>query len=141
MTINRKPNVFVTAWRYFTGAHLDGRIYTNATWTKPGTHPKQKLTWWNSRPRFLRAAIRDVPIIGIPAWLWLYVNYHYWTVVITLAVTPYVIHNGWWLIYSRAKQGVRIPEHLQTPASSQNVIAELTFTDDDAGTKPARKAQ
>ena len=137
-TPQKKPGLFVATWRFFTGAHMDGRQYTNATWTKPGTHPKGRLTWWNSRPRLHRAGIRVAALAAPVGWLWLYVHYHYWTTVVTLSTAPYALHNGWSFVATRVRQGVRVPDHLKPPAESQNVLAELTFTEDDgANVKPA----
>lgn len=129
----QKPGLFVTLWRFFSGAHLDGRVYTNATWTKAGTHPKARLTWWNSRPRLHRAAIRITAIVGPVSWIYLYVRYHYWTTVLTLAMVPYTLHNGWAFVVARIRRGVRVPEQLRPSESSeaQNVLAELTFTEED----------
>lgn len=52
--MNRTPRASVLMWRFFTGAHLDGRRRTNATWLKPGTAPRYLCNWWNRKPRLFR---------------------------------------------------------------------------------------
>lgn len=60
--MQRLPAKKVIAWRFFTGAHLDGRRRTNATWFREGTSPKYLCNWWNRKPRFYRAMWRVVPL-------------------------------------------------------------------------------
>jgi len=142
MTETRKPSLPLALWRWFSGAHLDGRIYTNATWTKGGTHPRARLTWWNSRPRLFRAAVRTLSILLPVLWLNLFVWFHYWTVVVSVGIAPYVIHNAWWIVFKATQRSVRIPEHVNPEtAEASNIIAELTFTEEDASPTPKRKAR
>lgn len=56
------------AWRFGTGAALDGRYRTNATWTRWATetlHP-HPVVRWHHMPRLYRMGIR----LGIPVALW-----------------------------------------------------------------------
>lgn len=61
--MNRLPAKRVLIWRFVTGAHLDGRPRTNATWFKEGRTPKHYCNWWNRKPRFYRAMWRDIPTL------------------------------------------------------------------------------
>lgn len=55
------------AWRFFTGAHLDGVARSNATWFRRGTTPSDRLTWWTAKSRFSRMMWRwgfiAVPVV------------------------------------------------------------------------------
>jgi hypothetical protein len=84
----------VFAWRYFTGAHLNGRRYTNATWFRRGTSPKPALTWWTALPRLHRAAYRLLIIVIPASWVYAYTVGRWWTLLATFAVLPYVLHHG-----------------------------------------------
>lgn len=124
------------AWRFFTGAHMDGHRYSNATWFRHGTMPRHSITWWNSKPRAHRMVWRWI-IVGVPiGWVTLYSHYHYWTVLGTIALAPYLIHRTWHEIHTRARQSVNIPRHFETRADDVNVT-DLTFEVDPK----QRKAQ
>ena len=59
-----KTTAVVLLWRWHSGASLDGRYRTNATWTmpsrgdKPVMHPTGHAVRWHHMPRLHRAAIR-----------------------------------------------------------------------------------
>lgn len=78
--MNRLPSAQVLAWRFFTGAHLDGRRRTNATWTKEGTAPRYLCNWWNRKPRLYRVFWRMGAIAGLAAGTWLYLVGTFWSV-------------------------------------------------------------
>lgn len=120
----------VMLWRYFTGAHFDGRKYSNATWLKPGTLPKSQLTWWTKLPRLHRAIIRFL-ILAIPAaWTFGYSSsYRYWVVLCTGMIMPYGIHRGWQMVARRGITGIKVRGEYAGLGDEQNVIETLVFPD------------
>lgn len=72
-TMNRIPPANILVWRFFTGAHLDGRRRTNATWTKEGTAPRYLCNWWNRKPRLYRLFWRLGTIACVAASVYLFV--------------------------------------------------------------------
>jgi hypothetical protein len=60
------------AWRFATGAHMDGVVRTDAGWWTSGTRDLtggQRLTQWSYRPRGIRAAIRWAVVATVAAWV------------------------------------------------------------------------
>ena len=113
-------------WRYFTGAHMDGRHYTNASWWRHGSMPRSNITWWNSKPRAHRMAWRWL-IIAIPVgWVLLFEHYHFYTMWASIALAPYAIHRTWHEINVRARQSVNVPRHFESRPEDINV-SDLTF--------------
>ena len=112
MPNKQNPDILVAMWRYFTGAHLDGQRRTNATWRKPGTIPKQHVTWWTGKPRFHRMGIRWATILVPAGYLFAYSEYKLATLFVTLAFLPYAIHHGSFAIHQRSTMvhKVAVPE-------------------------------
>lgn len=55
--------VFTFAWRFNTGAHMDGKPKTDARWFAGGTRTlvaDETASWWCYRPRFVRMVMRWV---------------------------------------------------------------------------------
>lgn len=82
-----KPSAAVLLWRWHSGASLDGRYRTNATWTmpsrgdKPVMHPTGHAVRWHHMPRLHRAGIRTGATLlflaacyGLASAFWLTVN-------------------------------------------------------------------
>lgn len=95
---DNNPRLHVFLWRYFTGAHLDGRPRTNASWTRKGTVPSHHVNWWNSKPRLHRMVWRWLMVVIPVGWIIAYklsptygINL---TVFITLCCLPYILHHG-----------------------------------------------
>lgn len=66
------------AWRWFTGAHLDGRIRTDAGWLAPGSRALTvtgRAGRWAHRPRAHRAGVRLAVTLALAVALagWRYV--------------------------------------------------------------------
>jgi hypothetical protein len=65
------------AWRFISGAHLDGRNRTDATWTRPAAkvlHQTGHASWWAHQPRLHRAGYRLAALsvaAGLAAAWWL----------------------------------------------------------------------
>jgi hypothetical protein len=58
--------IMVILWRFFTGAHLDGKERTNATWFQHGTMPKHRARYfWNRIPRAHRAGYRMIMFLSL----------------------------------------------------------------------------
>jgi len=118
----------VAIWRFFTGAHFDGKRYSNATWLKPGTLPKAQLTWWTKLPRLHRALFRT-GMVGIPlGWLQIYNRFPYWVLLFTGMILPYAIHRGWQMIATRGIAGIKVRNEYGMTNTEQNVT-ELVFPD------------
>jgi hypothetical protein len=74
----RKDGAHVIAWRFLSGAHLDGKHRTDATWTRPAAkvllHPTGHASWWAHQPRLHRAGYRLAGLTataGLGAAWWL----------------------------------------------------------------------
>lgn len=85
-------------WRFFTGAHMDGEIRTDAGWFKPGSANHRNATWWTIKPRFHRMLWRVIPVAAIVGWL---TAYHYaptvrgnGMVVLTIMALPFLFHRA-----------------------------------------------
>lgn len=124
----RHPRFSVFLWRFFTGHHLDGKPRTNATWFKRGTAPSHHVNWWNAKPRAHRMVWRWA-LVGVPTgWVIAYklsptygINL---TVIVTLAVLPYLFHHGIYRIISL------VPKH-RVVFVQDNVMAEEIDPDVD----------
>lgn len=127
----------VMLWRFFTGAHMDGRHYTNATWWRHGNMPRHNITWWNSKPRAHRMTFRWL-IVGIPiGWVLLFEHYHFYTMWASIALAPYAVHRAWHEINVRTRQNVNIPRHFEARAEDANVT-DLTFEVETTREKKAK---
>lgn len=128
--------IFKLAWRYFTGAHLDGKRRTDATWTKPGSRPNYHISWWNCLPRRTRMAWRH----GMfwPAILVLFGLYENWRITLwfVTALIPFGIEQ----VYYHVKR-VRIVSvvgqdntnviEFELPPEIQQVIIDEIGTEDE----------
>lgn len=63
---------FVLSWRFFTGAHLNGKKYNDSTWLQDASLRYRKMpryyTWWRRKSRAKRAGWRNGifwPTLGI----------------------------------------------------------------------------
>src|SRR5271170_6800517 len=113
MTSNpQNPDLATVLWRYFTGAHFDGKPRTNATWRKHGTIPKGHITWWTGKPRFHRMGIRWAILIIPAAWILAYTEFQLATLIVSLAFMPYALHHGSLSIHRRTTMvhKVHVPE-------------------------------
>lgn len=138
MQQHERVSLVTAICRFLTGAHLDGKKYTNATWLKPGTMPKAQVTWWTGKPRLHRMAIRWAGMLIPAAWVYLFWRFNFWTLFLTVAWLPYSFHNAWHFIAKRTKQTVYIGSSVGY-GDDQNVIADLEFPIPEA--KSGRKAQ
>lgn len=93
-----RASLIVFLWRYFTGHHLDGKHRTNATWTRRATAPSHHMNWWTSKPRLHRMAWRWALVFIPTGWILAYsfspvygINL---TLLITIAMVPYIFHKG-----------------------------------------------
>jgi hypothetical protein len=52
----------IIAWRFFSGAHMNGELYNDSTWWKDASKKYQKVrkkyTWWKRKSRMKRAGWR-----------------------------------------------------------------------------------
>lgn len=69
------PSKKVLAWRFLSGAHLDGHRRTNATWLKRATRPRGELNWWTAKPRLYRAFWRWGWFTSGVFSMWLLINH------------------------------------------------------------------
>lgn len=55
--------ILILSWRFFSGAHMNGKTYNDATWWKDASRKYQKMrrkyTWWNRKCRMKRAGWRQ----------------------------------------------------------------------------------
>lgn len=53
----------ILLWRFFSGAHMNGEIYNDATWCRDASRKYQKVrkkyTWWKRKSRMKRAGWRN----------------------------------------------------------------------------------
>lgn len=53
----------IIAWRFFSGAHMDGSTYNDATWWQDASSRyrvrRQAYTWWRRKARMKRASWRN----------------------------------------------------------------------------------
>jgi hypothetical protein len=53
----------VISWRFFSGAHMNGEIYNDATWWRDASRKyikvRRKYTWWKRKSRMKRAGWRN----------------------------------------------------------------------------------
>ncbi|WP_157360830.1 hypothetical protein [Amycolatopsis thermoflava] len=64
-------------WRAATGAHMDGKLRTDAGWWERGKvdlTPNKKAPRWAYLPRGVRALIRWGSAAGLALWLWGYAS-------------------------------------------------------------------
>jgi hypothetical protein len=54
---------FILSWRFFSGAHMNGEIYNDATWWRDASKKyikvRRKYTWWKRKARMKRAGWRN----------------------------------------------------------------------------------
>ena len=54
---------FILSWRFFSGAHMNGAEYNDATWWRDASRKYQKVrrkyTWWRRKSRMKRAGWRN----------------------------------------------------------------------------------
>lgn len=80
-------------WRFATGAHMDGKTRTNASWWVPGTQPKHKANWWNRKPRGHRMIWRwGIVLFAILDFAFYQYN-PWWFFLVNLAITPFLLHR------------------------------------------------
>lgn len=136
-------------WRFLSGAHLDGRVRTNAGWFASGTrltHGNHRATRWAYLPRAKRAGYR----IGAVGLLWALVTAYAVAPRTTLAVlsAAVVLGVGWagwttWVRFRRWNHDRRVVTPLHSAAAAllqwpghdrptQLVQVPLNYSDPDA---------
>lgn len=138
-----KATAVTLLWRWLSGAALDGRLRTNATWTMPSRGPRPVLTQtghavrWHHMPRMHRAGIRTgtTLLLLLIAWGLLAA---FWVTVILLAaattaglaaVTWHVVHRV--RTWSHERHYVRPLERTLTAAIGATPVSIEIEREDD----------
>lgn len=111
-------------WRFFSGAHLDGRKHSNATWRKPGTLPKHSLTWWTAKPRLHRAGYRWAMVVIPIGGLYLYSHYRTWTEVVGIGLVPFLLERAWKFIHDKSRLSINMPAYFE-PIEDERKITPI----------------
>jgi hypothetical protein len=94
------------AWRYATGAHLDGRIRTDAGWFRRGTrvlHQSGHASRWAHKPRWRRMAWRlAVPLVVLAVLAGLVIDRPV-TVLVVLVLAAAGLALGVWRLVRTAR--------------------------------------
>lgn len=97
----------IYVWRFFTGAHLNGKTYNDSTFWKNATKRGQprKRTWWKAKARYKRMLWRNGcfwPLVVITAgFLWSASSM--WLII--AALMPFLLYVG----YHRLRKTIAIP--------------------------------
>jgi hypothetical protein len=94
------------AWRFATGAPMDGHPRTDATWFSSGhavAAPYTTARRWDYRPRAQRAAIRWACTVGAVGWLVGYTNAPELTLALTFLVMAAGVGRAGWRAWQRWK--------------------------------------
>ena len=105
-----KPSAVVLLWRWHSGASLDGRYRTNATWTmpsrgdKPVKHPTDHAVRWHHMPRMHRAAIRTGTTLALAGAAWGLVTAFWLTVNLLVTAALAAAGYGIWRTVRRVRR-------------------------------------
>lgn len=129
---------WIMAWRFLTGAHMHGRQITNATWRKRGTMPRSHINWWTQKPRFHRMGLRWAMLIVPILWIELFVHFHYWTVIVSIGLSPYIVHYLWHKVQKAGTVGISVPAQFERRLE-ENKVTDLVFEPLNQEKKVGRK--
>jgi hypothetical protein len=92
MTVHKQYTIPRLTYRFFMGTPMDGNPRTNSSFFHAGDEPAHKhlrLTWWNSRPGYLRAGIRLGVLVSAiwSLWVWFYLDNHLLVEIVWGALT------------------------------------------------------
>lgn len=77
--------ILVVTVRFFTGAHLNGKIYNDATWWQDAspTYRKRRsaYTWWRRKARMKRLAWRNCVFWPMTFTIWALISYTFWSLI------------------------------------------------------------
>ena len=102
-----KPSAARLLWRWHSGASLDGKYRTNATWTmpsrgdKPVMHPTGHAVRWHHLPRLHRAGNRTGSTLALLAAVWGLVTAFWLTVNLLVTAALAAAGYGAWRLYRR----------------------------------------
>lgn len=77
--------LLIGVWRFLTGAALDGKERTDATWTERGSAVftrTGRTSWWHYQSRLVRAGIR----LGALVWAWITWEMLQFSLVLTFVI-------------------------------------------------------
>lgn len=87
------------AWRFFTGAHMNGQKYNDATWWKDMSPMYRKRrsanTWWRRKARMKRLAWRNVSFFASLLFTLALVFYTSFVLFVMAGMAPILIWMGW----------------------------------------------
>ncbi len=105
---------FVLSWRFFTGAHMNGKTYNDATWFQDASsmHRKRRMayTWWRRKARMKRASWRNCIFWPVMLTTFLLVFYTSSAVIVLLCLAPGLSYIA----------GMRIRQALYLPIVAKN---------------------
>lgn len=99
----------IISWRFFSGAHMSGKQYNDATWWRDASpmfrKRRQAYTWWRRKARMKRAGWRH-SLFWITAIL---TAGFVWSTTFMLVSLAAIAPVGLWVAYGRIRYALFLP--------------------------------